>query len=291
MPDALPNLSVAVVCRNNEATIGRTLESVAGLAAEVVAVDSGSTDGTIALLEHYGARIVHSEWLGHVRTKQRALDACSLDWTLCLDSDESLEPDLRAALAAFLPHAPPGVAGARVNRKVWYLGGFLEHVWQPEWRLRLVRRGCARWGGLDPHDKLELLPADPHAPTASLRAAERRVVDLPGTLRHDSFTTIGEHLGKQVAHARVAAASLAATGQRGRIVDLVCSPIGAFLKQIVVKSGWRDGPRGWVAAASAAAGTLMKHAILIESTLVRSETAQMTRIATGPADPRRTDRR
>src|SRR5690606_18481587 len=86
-PDAatLP-LSVAIVCRNNERTIGRTLESVRGMAAEIVAVDSGSTDGTIDLLEQAGARVIRSEWLGHVKTKQMALEACSQEWVLCLDS-------------------------------------------------------------------------------------------------------------------------------------------------------------------------------------------------------------
>jgi glycosyltransferase involved in cell wall biosynthesis len=68
-------LSVAIVCRNNEATIGRTLESVRGLGAEIVAVDSGSVDGTIGLLEAAGARIIRSDWKGFFATKQLALDA------------------------------------------------------------------------------------------------------------------------------------------------------------------------------------------------------------------------
>ena len=92
-------LSVAIVCRNNDATIGRTLESVAGLAAEVVAVDSGSTDGTIPLLERHGARVIRSDWKGHVATKQMALEACVQEWVLCIDSDESLQPDLKRAVS------------------------------------------------------------------------------------------------------------------------------------------------------------------------------------------------
>src|SRR4029077_4245626 len=92
----LDNLSVAIVCKDNAATIGRTLDSVRGLAGEIVAVDSGSTDGTIGMLDAAGARVIRSEWLGHVKTKQKAMEACTRDWVLCLDSDESLEPELAA---------------------------------------------------------------------------------------------------------------------------------------------------------------------------------------------------
>src|SRR5690606_38535587 len=84
-----PRLSVAIVCRDNIGTIGRTVESVSGLADEIVAVDSGSTDGTIELLEAAGARVLHTDWKGHVATKQMALEACGREWILCLDSDES----------------------------------------------------------------------------------------------------------------------------------------------------------------------------------------------------------
>ena len=70
-------LSVAIVCKDNAPTIGRTLGSVHGLGAEIVAVDSGSADGTIGLLEGAGARVIRTEWKGHVATKQMALEACT----------------------------------------------------------------------------------------------------------------------------------------------------------------------------------------------------------------------
>ena len=257
-PDAatLP-LSVAIVCRNNERTIGRTLESVRGLAAEIVAVDSGSTDGTIGLLEQAGARVIRSEWLGHVKTKQLALEACSQEWVLCLDSDESVLVDLaesirRAIGGSGVEASSGGAIAYRFNRQTFYRGRPLRHAWQPEFRLRLVKRGAARWGGLDPHDVLEV------------GAAGGVVAMLPGTLRHESFETFGEHLRTQWSHARTMAESLHRAGKRGSVVSLIVSPPGAFLKQIVLKRAFLDGIPGWLAAASTAAGTLMKHAMLLE---------------------------
>ena len=246
-------LSIPIVCRNNEATIGQTLESVAGLGAEIVAVDSGSTDGTIALLEKHGARVIRSDWKGHVATKQMALEACTQPWALSLDSDESTEADLRASLAAVLAGGPTA-AGYEINRKVFYRSRPLNHAWQPEYRLRLVRRESARWTGLDPHDRLEVSGA---------------VERLPGTIRHDSIGSFAEFLAKQAAHSRTMAASMHAKGHRGSLLKVITSPPGAFLKQMVLKQAWRDGWPGWLAAGSTAAAALMKHIDLIE--LSRSE--------------------
>ncbi len=246
-------LSVAIVCRNNAATIGRTLESVAGLASEIVAIDSGSTDETLAILAGHNARITQTPWRGHVATKQLALEACTQSWILSLDSDESLTAPLREAIERDLPRASANTAGYILNRKVWYQGRPLNYAWQPEERLRLVRRGAAKWTGLDPHDQLELFTG-----------ASGQVGMIPGDLRHDSIGTFADFLAKQAAHSRTMAASLHAEGRPGRLWRLVTSPPGAFLKQLILKQAWRDGWPGWLAAASTGAAALMKHACLIE---------------------------
>ena len=264
-------LSVAIVCRNSQATIGRTLDSVKGLAREIVALDSGSTDGTIKILESHGARIERIEWMGHVKTKQAALDACTRPWILCLDSDESVEPELRTSIEHAIGRdtdLDPLIVGYRVNRKVWYAGRFLDHAWQPEKRLRLVQRNAARWTGLDPHDRLELLPT-----AGGMSGRQARVADLVGTLRHDSFADMTDHLHNQVRHARTSAQSLADAGKRGSYLKLLVSPAGAFVKQLILKRAFLDGPRGWAAAGSTAAATLMKHLALIERTRIKDADA------------------
>lgn len=264
-------LSVAIVCRNNQATIGRTLDSVKGLAREIVALDSGSTDGTIEILESHGARVERIEWMGHAKTKQAALDACTKPWILCLDSDESVEPDLRTSIEHAIGRdtdLDPLIVGYRVNRKVWYAGRFLDHAWQPEKRLRLVQRNAARWTGLDPHDRLELLPT-----AGGISGRQARVADLVGTLRHDSFADMTDHLHNQVRHAHTSAQSLADAGKRGSYLRLLVSPAGAFVKQMIFKRAFLDGPRGWTAAGSTAAATLMKHLALIERTRIKDADA------------------
>lgn len=255
-PDAPADLSVAIVCRNNADTIGRVLDSCRGLASQLVVVDSGSTDGTLELVEACRAWaevvLLETHWRGHIATKQLALRACTRRHALALDSDEPMTPDLvasvRDACACDIP-------AARVNRVVEYRGRLLKHCWQPEPRLRLVRTdlvasGHAAWGGLDPHDKLDV--------------RGHPVEDLPGTLIHESFPTFERHLSNQLKLQAVAARSLHAAGKRGSPWKLITSPPGAFLKQVVMKGAWRDGRAGWLAGGTAAAGALMKHMILLE---------------------------
>lgn len=253
--DGESSLAVTVTCFNNESTIGRTLDSVTGLGASILCVDSGSTDRTVELCEQRGARVIHQPFLGYVKQKQFALEEASklgLDWTLHLDSDESLEPELHASLREAIREADSRVDGYEINRKVFYRGRMLEHAWQPEWRLRLVRTGKARWAGYDPHDKMELI--DP----------AKSVGRLEGDCRHDSIESMASFLARQVSHARIAAESYRAMGRRGKPSKLVTSPTGAFLKMLIRSRAYRDGWRGWCAAGVTAASTLMKQIILLD---------------------------
>ena len=251
------DLSVAIVCKNNIETIEATLESVRGLSSESVALDSGSTDVTLKVRECFGVVIHKVRWRGHIATKQAALQACSKRWILSIDSDEVVEPELARHLRQLLTGSEQGIAGARVNRKVWYAGRSLEHTFQPEPRLRLVQRadvenGRAKWLGMDPHDRLDV------APSAG------RVVDLTGGLRHDSVGTMAAFMTQQVKLGEISAHAMLASGKRPSRLKLACSPAGQFIKQGVFKGAWRDGWRGWAAAASAAVASLAKHGIHAE---------------------------
>jgi glycosyltransferase involved in cell wall biosynthesis len=251
----LPTLSVSIVCCDNAGTIGRCVRSVAGLAHEIIAVDSGSTDDTTTILRRHGARVIHQPWLGFVKQKQFALEQCAGPWLLHLDSDESLEPALARAVRDAVrrdPNAAGDIAGYECNRKVWWAGKPLHHAWQPEWRLRLVQRDHARWTGHDPHDRLEVTRHD------------ARTARIPGDMRHDAIADLPSFFARQVAHATVGAASYAQRGDRTRPAKLVTSPLGAWLRMMLRNHAWRDGWRGWAAATTVATNAAMKHAILLE---------------------------
>jgi len=144
-----------------------------------VVLDSGSTRpdrrNRAALL---GPR-ERDRLAGHVKQKQRAVDAATHDWILALDADEVVTPELAASIRRVLGDPAPA-DGYELTRKVRYLGRWILHCgWYPEWRIRLFDRRKARWGGEDPHDTV---------------VCEGRVGRLAGDLLHYSYRDVSHHL-------------------------------------------------------------------------------------------------
>ena len=255
MQPPLP-LSVAIITLNEQHNLPRCLGSVRELAAEIVVVDSGSTDRTEEIARGFGAQFAVEPWAGHVAQKNKALDRCTQPWALCLDADEALSPELANAIRQVFAAGEPAAAGYCLNRRTWFLGAWIRHAWYPEWRLRLVRRAQARWTGLDPHDYLE---------TAGATAR------LSGNLLHYSFRDLRDFFQKQLRYAHISAASLSRQGRRCHWYHLVVWPVAAFLKSLLLKQGWRDGWRGWIIALAALFDCFAKYAFLLERRLAPVE--------------------
>src|SRR6185503_17447041 len=121
------------------------LESVAGWAAQIFVVDSGSTDRTISIAEQFGAQIVVHPFESHARQWRWALSALPLtaDWVLALDADQSLTPELREDITHKLStwNGSSAPAGAYVNRRQIFRGRWIRHGgYYPKHLLKLFRR-------------------------------------------------------------------------------------------------------------------------------------------------------
>lgn len=243
------SLSVCIITLNEEDNLPRCLASVQGLAAQVVVVDSGSTDRTRELARQAGAEVVERPFAGHVDQKQFALERATGEWVLCLDADEWLDDALREAVRrAVGPDAPPGVDGWELDRRSLYLGRWIEHCgWAPEWRLRLVRRGRARWGGTDPHDRLEV---------------EGRTGRLAGRLGHRPYRSLSDHVAKVNRYTDIMAARRRQKGVRPPPGALLLRPAGRFLRMYVLRAGFLDGWRGLVVSGMGAYYVFLKYAKL-----------------------------
>ena len=248
-PTPIP-LSVAIITKDEADNLPRLLESLTPLApAEVVVVDSGSSDDTVTIARSAGARVIETEWPGHVAQKNRALDACQQPWVLSLDADEPISPELADHLRQLFRDGEPDKDGYELNRLTWYLGDWLRHVWYPEWRLRLVRQGRGHWVGNNPHDRLEVTGA---------------IGRVAGDIHHYSYTGIEDHFRRSIDYARIGAEALAAKGIPFRWHKLVLAPLVRFFRLLIVRQGWRDGWRGWIIAWSSMFSGFLKYAFLYE---------------------------
>jgi len=137
-------LAVAIITKNNIRTIEETVVSVQGLCDHILVVDSGSTDGTIEFCKSQGVEVAHRDWPGVADQKQFCIDACAdYQWVLSLDSDESLDETLFEGVKSIVAENDSQYDGYSFNRKVWFMNGWLDNVFQPEFRMRLFRGGIA----------------------------------------------------------------------------------------------------------------------------------------------------
>lgn len=247
MPATRQPLSVAIITLNAASQLEDCLKS-AGFADEIVVVDSGSTDGTQALAERYGARVIAQAWLGFGPQKQFAVDAAGHDWVLCLDADERVSPELQAAIESVLQSsASTAYRFARCNR---FLGRYLKYgEGYPDWSLRLFDRRQARWSDDAVHEKV---------------VANGAVGTLKGDLLHDSAETLAIYLSKQNRYTTLAAEMAAAAGKRASFGRLAFSPIIRFIKFYLVRQGFRDGLPGLIHIAIGCFNSFMKYAKLFE---------------------------
>lgn len=242
-------LSVAIITLNEERNLPRCLESIRGLASEIVVVDSNSIDGTHAIAEQFGAVFMINPFRGLIPQVNVALNHCTQPWVLCLDADEALSPELAAAIRRVFAAGEPVADGFYVNRHTFYLGRWIDYVWYPEWRLRLIRRKVAECIGREPHYVL------------SVTGATAR---LAGDLFHYSFRDLHDHLHKTIKWARASAYASEKKARVFPLLGIVVAPWIAFFKQLIIKQGWRDGWRGWLIAGVKMVNVFAKYAFMQE---------------------------
>ncbi len=260
-------LSAAIIAFNEERNIRECIESVR-FCDEVLVVDSGSTDRTAEIARELGARVIVKDWPGHIEQKNFALAEARGEWVLSVDADERVSPALRAEIERELAAGGGPWDGFTMPRLSFYMGRWIRHSgWYPDRKLRLVRRGRARWGGVNPHDRL---------------FCDGPVKHLRGDLLHYSYRDLSDHLRKIDFFTTIAAREKQRRGARGALLRLVFAPPLKFLKAYVWKLGFLDGLPGFVIAALGSAYVFLKYAKLLELRRRGGAEAAGAQVATRP---------
>jgi len=225
----VPPLSIFIIAQNEADRIGRTIEAARGLSDDVVVVDSGSTDGTQALAESLGARVIFNAWPGYGQQKRFAEEQCRHDWLLNLDADEVIPPDLAAEIAALFSAGAPAKDAYKVRIAEIFPGEGTPHRFAYALApVRLYRKSKGRYSLSPVHDRVDL------APDAS-------VGRLRGTVHHFSVRSLGEQMDKLNAYSDAQADDLDARGGTLSVFRLVAEFPANFLKAYI---GRRHALRG-----------------------------------------------
>lgn len=228
----MARVSVAVVALDEEERIRPCLESVAW-ADEVIVVDAGSRDRTVAIARQFTDRVLVREWAGYATQKNFAVAQCAGEWVLSLDADERVSGALREEIRATLAGDPP-LAGFFIPRQNLFRGRWLRHGGLfPDYQLRLFRRGRGAFAERAVHEAVRL-----EGPAGRLRAP----------LVHESYRNVADFVARANRYSDLAARELARAGRGGGVGDLVLRPAWRFLSMYVLRAGFLDGGEGFLLA-------------------------------------------
>jgi len=241
-------VTATVITFNEAANIQAALESLSW-ADEIVVVDSESSDDTVAIARRFTERVLVRPWPGYIAQKNFAAEQASHDWIFSLDADERVTPALAAEIAA-LVKSGPSAAGYRVPRVTFHLGRWIRSTdWYPDYQLRFYDRRRGRWSGRYVHESVK---------------ADGPVADLRGELLHYAYRDLTHHFQTMDRYTTLAARQMYEDGKRAGWIDLAVHPPAAFLRNYVLRGGFRDGVPGLIVSAMNARYVGLKFAKLWE---------------------------
>lgn len=243
-------ISAAIITFNEERNIGRCLESLQGIADEIVVVDSLSTDATKRICEGFGVKWVDQQFLGYIEQKNFAIEQTSYDYVLSLDADEALDGTLKQSI---LQAKKEGLTADsyKMNRCTSFCGRWIKHgTWYPDRKIRLFNKQKAKWAGTNPHDRIEI---DPNASCQYIK----------GDILHYSYSNLEEVMAQGNKFTTIQAKAMYDKGKRSSMFKLVVNPAVAFFSGYILKGGFLDGADGFMLARTIAYQTMLKYAKLM----------------------------
>jgi glycosyltransferase involved in cell wall biosynthesis len=226
-------LSAAIITKNEEANLRRTLESIRW-ANEIVVVDSGSTDKTVDIASAFGAKVIREEWRGFGRQKNYAIEQCTSEWVFSLDADEEVSEALAQEITHLLEESPEADAYF-VPRRNLFLGRWIRHGgYYPDPKLRLFRKGAAWFEERAVHE-------------AMLYSGAART--LQGNLIHHAYPTLENYIEHMNRYSTLGADQAAAKGKTSRSLpaflwNVLLNPAATFVYNYIFRLGFLDGREG-----------------------------------------------
>ena len=226
------NLSVTIICKNEENRIRRCLESVTWV-DEIIIVDSGSTDKTLEIAAQYTDKIyTNTDWPGFGLQKKLAVDKAKNDWVLALDSDEVVSEELKNEIIKCMGNVDEKTV-YRINRLTHFCGKFIYHSgWHPDKIVRLFNKKYYNYNDKFVHETVECNGA--------------KQIDLKGKLFHYTFESLEAYIDKRNSYAKAWAESQFNKGRTTHVFEILSRSLFAFVRHYIIRLGFLDGYHGFL---------------------------------------------
>lgn len=245
MSGKLP-ISVCILVLNEEDRLERCLAGLDDF-AEIVVLDSGSTDRSLEICRSRGAVVHQGEWLGFGRMRRRLFSLASQPWIFWLDADEVVRRELADEIRKVFAR-PVDCDAFAINRMVFFAGRWIRHgEWFPDWNVRLFR--CDRW---------EMEPREVHE-SVTIKGRTGRLREY---LEHHTYRDWNDRERRLRRYAELWARQKAAEGKRTSPLSGPLRSAWRFFRGYVLRRGFLDGSAGFEIALSNAREVALKYRLL-----------------------------
>jgi len=245
----VPAVSAIIVTLNEAEHIADAIASLSWT-DEIIVVDCGSSDETVAIARSCGARVEFRAWSGWIDQKNFAAGLARNDWIFSLDADERVSPPLAMEIRALMRTDPP-IGAYRMPRVTFHLGRWIRTTdFYPDYQARLYDRRLARWRGKYVHESVALDTGKPD--------------QLRGELLHYSFRDLRDQIDRINAYTTLGARQMHEAGRRAGAFQLLVHPPAAFLRNYILRRGILDGAVGLTISMLQAWSVFLKFAKLRE---------------------------
>ena len=243
----MPTLSVIIITKNEAHDIEHCLQSVAW-ADEIIVLDSGSTDNTVALCRPYTPHVFRTDWPGYGAQKNRALARATSDWVLSLDADNQLTEALQHAIQTLPRTEPPAQAYTIPVHSFYYQKCIRYGDWRNERRILLFQKDQGQFTDTAVHEYVHV---------------RGTVGALKAPLLHRPFQSPHEMIQKLNDYSTLSAQMHAERGTKSTLWKAITHSLWRFVHGYVLRLGFLDGREGLLLAISNAQGTYYRYIKLL----------------------------
>lgn len=238
--------SVYIICKNEEKHIKRVLESVKDF-SEIIIVDSGSSDKTLEIATSYTNKIYHQDWMGFAKQKEYARSLCSNEWVLNLDADEELTQELKQEIINKIEENK--IDGLNIKISSSYLGKFNSEKSKFNRRIRFFRKSAGYYPDKLVHESI---------------VVDGKIEKAKGFIYDYGTIDLKTHLNKINEYSSLRALEKFEKNKKSSLIKLLFIFPLAFLKSFIIKRGFLNGTRGFIAAINNSFYAFLKEAKLYE---------------------------